>query len=51
MGEPCLKRSVVMLFKSCLDASAPIVTRDDDIFDLENLDRILYHSQTVDVGG
>ncbi len=38
-----------MHFKGSLDSSTAVVACDDNIFDVEGLDRILQYSQEVDV--
>lgn len=49
VGEPSLKWAMIMHFKSSLDSSTAVVACDDNIFDVEGLDRILQYSQEVDV--
>jgi hypothetical protein len=51
VGEPGLKRAVVVLLERSLDTAAAVVAGDDDVLDLQHLHRVLYHRQHVDVRG
>ena len=41
---------MVVLFEGCSNASTAVVACDDDVFDFEDLDRILQDCKKVDIG-
>ena len=49
MGKPGLEWSVVVFGKGCMYTSATIVTSNDDILNLEHLNRVLHHCQYIDI--
>jgi hypothetical protein len=40
-----------MLFKGSLDTPAAVVSSNDDVLDLQNLNRVLDYCEDVDIGG
>ena len=50
MTEPVVSKSHTVAAQGSLDAAATIVTADDDVFDLQDIDSELHHRKTVEVG-
>ena len=50
MAQPVVDQSQRRPFQSCTDTSAAVMTAENDVPDLEYIDRVLHHRPAVEIG-